>query len=224
VRAYQRTQVPFPGDPHPIPGTIQAEDFDLGGQGQSYNDCDGANNGGQYRESAVDIEIASEEGYNIGWICEDEWIEYTVDVQTAGTYDLIARLASNQTGGGFRIERDGVNLTGDVYFLSTGGWQSWQSVPATLELEAGEQVLRFVNLGAFDTEYNFNSMTFILQGPAMCSDADLAEPYGELNFFDVSAFLGAYNAQDSSADLNDDGQFNFFDVSAFLTVYNAGCP
>lgn len=59
---------------------------------------------------------------------------------------------------------------------------------------------------------------------AGCSDADLAEPYGELNFFDVSAFLSAYNAQDPAADFNGDGSFDFFDVSTFLTQFNAGCP
>jgi len=47
---------------------------------------------------------------------------------------------------------------------------------------------------------------------------------GNLDFFDVSAFLTAYNAQDAAADFNDDGVFNFFDVSAFLSVFNAGCP
>jgi hypothetical protein len=47
---------------------------------------------------------------------------------------------------------------------------------------------------------------------------------GMLNFFDVSAFLTAYNAQDPAADFNGDGLFNFFDVSAFLTGFNAGCP
>ena len=47
---------------------------------------------------------------------------------------------------------------------------------------------------------------------------------GMLNFFDVSAFLTAYNAMDPAADFNNDGLFNFFDVSAFLTAYNAGCP
>jgi subtilisin family serine protease len=53
--------------------------------------------------------------------------------------------------------------------------------------------------------------------------ADLNDD-GNLDFFDVSAFLTAYNAQDPSADFNDDGQFNFFDVSAFLSAFNAGCP
>jgi subtilisin family serine protease len=57
-----------------------------------------------------------------------------------------------------------------------------------------------------------------------CSDADLAEPFGELNFFDVSAFLAAFSSSDPAADLNDDGLFNFFDISAFLSVFNAGCP
>ncbi|MEZ6165378.1 MAG: GC-type dockerin domain-anchored protein [Phycisphaerales bacterium] len=46
---------------------------------------------------------------------------------------------------------------------------------------------------------------------------------GLLNFFDVSAFLSAYQNQ-QIADFNNDGQFSFFDVSAYLSAYNAGCP
>jgi len=45
-----------------------------------------------------------------------------------------------------------------------------------------------------------------------------------LDFFDVSAFLGAYSSENPIADLNGDGAYNFFDVSAFLNLYNAGCP
>ena len=47
---------------------------------------------------------------------------------------------------------------------------------------------------------------------------------GLLDFFDVSAFLSAYNAQDPAADFTGDGHFDFFDVSAFLGAYSAGCP
>jgi hypothetical protein len=55
--------------------------------------------------------------------------------------------------------------------------------------------------------------------------ADLAAPFGTLNFFDVSAFLALYNAHDPAADLAAPfGAWNFFDVSAFLAAYNAGCP
>lgn len=57
-----------------------------------------------------------------------------------------------------------------------------------------------------------------------CGVADTAEPYGVMNFFDVSAYLDAFSAADPSADLNNDGAHNFFDVSAFLTAFAAGCP
>lgn len=45
---------------------------------------------------------------------------------------------------------------------------------------------------------------------------------GSFDFFDVSAFLTAFNAGDLSADLNGDCALNFFDVSAFLSAYSAG--
>lgn len=224
VRVYERVQLPYGGQPHAIPGVVEAEDFDIGAQGSSYNDCDVTNNGGEYRETGVDIQASTEGGYNIGWICQGEWLEYTVDVQNAGTYNLEARIASQNSGGAFRIERDGVDLTGTVSFPSTGGWQSWESVYTSLELEAGEQVLRFVNLANSNQEYNFNSMDFTFEGTASCNASDLAEPFGVLNFFDVSAFLSAYNGQNPSADINNDGLYNFFDVSEFLLRYNLGCP
>ncbi len=47
---------------------------------------------------------------------------------------------------------------------------------------------------------------------------------GELNFFDLSAFLTAFNAHDPAADFTGDGQFTFFDVSAFLSAFAGGCP
>ena len=47
---------------------------------------------------------------------------------------------------------------------------------------------------------------------------------GVVNFFDVSAFLSAFNSMNPIADLNNDGLYNFFDVSAFLSAFSAGCP
>ncbi len=55
-------------------------------------------------------------------------------------------------------------------------------------------------------------------------EADLNND-GTLNFFDVSAFLNAFNTQQPLADLAAPfGTFNFFDVSAYLAAYAAGCP
>ena len=71
-----------------------------------------------------------------------------------------------------------------------------------------------------------------LNGDGVISEDDIVVPLcpadltgdGILNFFDVSAFLSAYNAQQPAADFTGDGLYNFFDVSAYLGAYNAGCP
>lgn len=51
---------------------------------------------------------------------------------------------------------------------------------------------------------------------------------GLVNFFDISAFIARFNAQDPSADFfpvsGGDGMFNFFDISTFVGEFNAGCP
>lgn len=47
---------------------------------------------------------------------------------------------------------------------------------------------------------------------------------GNIDFFDISAFLQAYAAQDPIADFTNDGEFDFFDISAFLAQYTQGCP
>ena len=60
-------------------------------------------------------------------------------------------------------------------------------------------------------------------GPEPCNGADLL-PDGRLDFFDVSAFLSRFSAQEPAADFNGDGVFDFFDVSAFLGAFHAGCP
>ncbi len=60
-------------------------------------------------------------------------------------------------------------------------------------------------------------------GAAAGCPADLTGD-GMLNFFDVSAFLNAFTAQNPSADFTGDGMYNFFDVSAFLAAFTAGCP
>lgn len=59
--------------------------------------------------------------------------------------------------------------------------------------------------------------------PADSCPADLTND-GLLDFFDVSAFLDAFGAQDPAADFTGDGLFDFFDVSEFLDAFGAGCP
>ena len=152
---------PFLGSPFVLPTRIEAEDYDLGGEGVAYHDNDGGNNGGQYRTDDVDIEGCSDTGggYNVGWLSADEWLEYIVTVPASGTYDIDIRVASDATGGNFHIEFNSVDVTGNVSVPVTGGWQSWTTVSATATLSAGTQVMRFVNANSGD-EYNLNYFEF----------------------------------------------------------------
>lgn len=65
--------------------------------------------------------------------------------------------------------------------------------------------------------------TIVATGEATVCVADLTGD-GLLNFFDVSAFLNAFSAEEPAADFTGDGLYNFFDVSAFLNAFSAGCP
>lgn len=164
-------QTPYFGSPFVFPTRIEAEDFDLGGEGVAYHDADAGNNGSQYRTTQdVDIEACSDGGggYNIGWINPGEWLEYTVTVPTAGTYTLEARVASLSSGGTFHVEFNGTDETGDVNVPATGGWQTWTTVSATMTLAAGTQTMRFASTASgFNLNYLeiLAATTGILPGP-----------------------------------------------------------
>ncbi len=138
-------QTPFYGTPMTIPGTIEIEDFDLGQSGEAYYDIDAGNTGGVYRTDVdVDIEACGEGGYDVGWINAGEWLEYTVNVTTSGTYTIEVRVASMTTGGTFHIDFGGVDVTGPISVPVTGDWQAWATVQVSdIPLSAGVQVLRF---------------------------------------------------------------------------------
>jgi hypothetical protein len=66
------------------------------------------------------------------------------------------------------------------------------------------------------------SRTFTIEAVSSCS-ADITGD-GQLDFFDVSAFLTLFGAGDLAVDFSGDGSLDFFDVSAFLAAFGNGCP
>ena len=146
VRFTSASSTPYGGTARALPGTVQSEDFDDGGEGVAYHDATAVNSGGQYRTTGVDVERTGDTGggYDVGWAGAGEWLKYTVNVTAGGTYDLTIRAASPSLGGTFHIEADGVDVTGPVRVPSTGGWQVYQDVTVPVTLNAGVQILRVV--------------------------------------------------------------------------------
>lgn len=155
-------QGPFNGTAWPIPGTIQFEDYDVGGNGAAYLDNATGNTGGaSFRtDEDVDIENCTDAGggYNIGYATAGEWMEYTVNVAAAGQYSLTFRVACNGDGRTISLSSDGTAIANNIAIPNTAGWQAWVDVKTDVTLTAGIHVLR-LTMGA--TDYvNMNYMTF----------------------------------------------------------------
>jgi hypothetical protein len=168
------TAAPAAYNDNRVPGTIAAVDFDLGSNGVAYSDADYKrerwdiwqpwNNGGQYRNDGVDIEPSegsSHTPFNVGWIEDDEWLVYTIQVTTTGTYDVMLQVASPQENGLIRLYLDDQEIAGSVPVPATGGWQNWHElwIP-DIYLSEGLYRLRVVmERGGF----NLSTLKFVLR-------------------------------------------------------------
>jgi hypothetical protein len=137
---------PWENSPQIIPGKVQCELYDLGGEGIAYHDTDSINNGSGklnppngnfYNEfrmnEGVDISYTKtnqtdDNPYNdvmpqlnqlyIGWTFPGEWIKYTVDVQESAVYKIGLMYTSNGNGG-LEILSDNNASTGIMHVIST---------------------------------------------------------------------------------------------------------
>lgn len=116
---------------HNIPGRMEIEDFDEGGQDISYHETTFDNQGGNvYRNTPVDLGTTNDGGggYTLGYINTGEWLAYTLSNTVAGTYDINLRVASGDaaTGKKITVKLDNIPL-GTVDITSTGGWETYQN-------------------------------------------------------------------------------------------------
>ncbi len=133
----------YNGIPAAVPGTVEAEDFDIGGEGFTWHDADPMNIPGKYRpDEGVDIYFINWESYQIGYAYTGEWYEYTVNVEEAGEYTISTYIAALLDGGSFSLKVGDVE-SGPVQIKSTGSWNTTKEFPVTLDLPAGQQIMRF---------------------------------------------------------------------------------
>jgi endonuclease/exonuclease/phosphatase family metal-dependent hydrolase len=148
---------PYSGSPATVPGTIRAEAFDNGGEGVAYHDSGPNNVGGAVRQTGVDIESSSDGGYDVGWTAPGEWLNYSVNVTSSGSYTVQLRVASSG-GATMRVGFNRSNVWQTVNVPSTGGWQSWATVSFPANLNAGQQLLTVL----FDTgNVNLNNVKVV---------------------------------------------------------------
>jgi len=159
------TEGPFGGTPWAVPGTVQAENYDVGGQGLAFNVTSVNGSANNYRSDGVDLEATTDTGGgdDLGWTAAGQWFKYTVNVSSAGAYTVTFRVAApNAVTDALHISNSsGTNLSGSVSIPATGGWQTWTNVTATVTLPAGQQVL---TVNQDNGGWNINYMTFASGG------------------------------------------------------------
>jgi Carbohydrate binding module (family 6)/Beta-1,3-glucanase len=158
-------EAPYGGTPAAVPGTVQAENYDTGGQGVAYNVTAVNGTANSYRSDGVDLEATTDTGggYDLGWTATGQWFKYTVDVATAGTYAVSLRLAApTAVTNALQIDNAaGTDLTGVITAPATGGWQDWTTVTANITLPAGVQTL---TVDQDSPGWNINYLTFATSG------------------------------------------------------------
>jgi len=151
---------PFYGSPVAIPGVLEAEDFDLGGEGLAYHDADAANIPGKYRpDEGVDIYDRLGDGFHIGNAIPGEWLEYSLNVQSEGWYNVTTHIAALQGGGTFQLKADTV-MSEIIAVKSSNSALNTLPYTTRMRLKAGEQILRFSILSS--PAYNIDRMIFEL--------------------------------------------------------------
>jgi GH35 family endo-1,4-beta-xylanase len=208
------SQEPYGGTAFLIPGRIEAEAYDLGGEGKAYHEANtnGNQGGATLRNDEVDIETTSDESgtYNIGYTLTGEWLAYTVSVTTAGTYKLKVRLATSGDGKIMHVEIDGTDVTGSIAVPNTGDWQAWETVTIdNISLVAGEHIMKVV----FDSDYiNLNWLEFVSAVVNLNSFTILSE----------SVLVNAISDTDFQVHLNDNFTYQIVNLGGRIVESGKG--
>jgi hypothetical protein len=131
IPVYDSTQI------FEIPGRIEAEEY--------------------YQQKGVFAELTNDtDGFmNIGYTEAGNWLKYKIDVAESGNYAFTSRYAGTAAGK-FDVYLDDIKV-GTVNTTNTNGWQNWKSVSVTINLEAGEHILK---IAVLSSGFNLNWMGF----------------------------------------------------------------
>ncbi|WP_461138698.1 carbohydrate-binding protein [Spirosoma pomorum] len=146
-------------------------------------------------------------GLDVGWVADNNWMDYTVSVATAGMYSFKLRVAN-----GFSDEAElelrnanGARL-GGLVVPRTGGMQSWQTATVVAALPNGTQTLRlYAKKGIFSINW------FEAQAPKSLPGKIEAEA------FDVATDVRPETTSDTGGGKNvayiDDGDWMDYNVA-----------
>ncbi|MCR9253153.1 MAG: glycosyl hydrolase [bacterium] len=218
-----------------IPGRVEAENYNSGGEGAGYHDLTAGNTGGAFRNEDVDIETTGDQdgAYNVGWIDATEWLEFDITASQTGNYKFDFRVASPNGAGRFHIEIDGVNVSGEMVVPNTGSWQSYSTISTSdIAVASGNHKFRIVfdasglNLNYFEASSVASQvLTSIVVSPNSVSIEEGASQQFVAQGYDQngSPMTAAYNWSSTGGTINGNGNFTGTNSGAFsITAASSG--
>ncbi|WP_167616720.1 carbohydrate-binding protein [Maribellus sediminis] len=171
----------LPFKAHKTQQKIFAVDYDLGRNAYAYFDVDTANheyntqkfgqwnNGWNYRNDGVDIEINTDPdttcGYHVAWIDNGEWLQYTINSDSIAAYDFVIRTASPNDAL-IHLEVNGKVASPQITIPKTGTWEAWSNttIPNIILPEAEAAIKIVFDKGGLNVNY------FLLTQPKAISE------------------------------------------------------
>jgi fibronectin type 3 domain-containing protein len=143
-----------------VPGLVEAENYNQGGEGTGYHDTDSTNIGTlvpAYRDDAVDIGSSVAGVTNIGWAATGEWTRYGVNVAATGNHTVTLRYATTTATQGMTVKVDGVTVATFTNMANTGSYATYANlVSGAFNMNAGA---RTIEIGWTNGSVNLDSFT-----------------------------------------------------------------
>ncbi|MGJ8638534.1 MAG: carbohydrate-binding protein [Opitutaceae bacterium] len=99
-------------------------------------------------------------GQNLGWVADGEWLDYTIEVENAGSHRIDFRVAGDNSDGSINMVSGGQTI-GSINIGNTGGWQSWQTVSTYVDFpNTGSQTVR-LEMVVPSAGFNLNWFSYI---------------------------------------------------------------
>ncbi len=83
-------------------------------------------------------------GYVAGWNADGQWVDFLVNVPTAAAYDLTFRYAAGAGSASRLVYVNGANAVPNQAMPSTGSWDTYAAVKATVSLPAGASTVSLI--------------------------------------------------------------------------------
>jgi endoglucanase len=158
---------------HALPGKIFATEYDLGQNDMAYFDTDAVNykvstgtfeqwnKGNKMRNDGVDIVTCTDKttnGFQISFIEDKEWLQFTYDLKNQSTFDVSVRYSSEKAGGKLYLEQDAVKISESVELPITGGQSAWKTI--TLKNVSLKQGRNKIRIHFESGNFNLNFLEF----------------------------------------------------------------